>query len=236
MTIIGGLDVHRAQITFDYIDTDTGEVCRGQIAPATRENLRGWLGARVQGRLDVKLATEGCTGWRFVVEELQRAGVEAHLAEPAETSAARGPKKRAKTDRIDARLLRDLLLQERLPASYIPPEHMLEVRTLGRLYHSLGADRRAWLQRIQAQLFHQGVPPVADLLTQAGRARIEAAQRSAAARLSVSTALTMVEAIDREMDPLRSRLEALGRCLPGPRALDKLYGIGPLCYWLPRSE
>ena len=118
-----------------------GEVSRGQIAPATRENLRRWLGARFQGRRDVK----GWTGWRFVVEELQRAGVEAHLAEPADTSAAREPKKRAKTDRIDARLLRDLLLQERLPESYIPPGHMLEVRSLGRLYHSLGADRHAWL-------------------------------------------------------------------------------------------
>ena len=29
MTIIGGLDVHRAQITFDYLDTQTCEVSRG---------------------------------------------------------------------------------------------------------------------------------------------------------------------------------------------------------------
>jgi hypothetical protein len=40
---------------------------------------------------------------RFVVEELAAAGVEAHLGEPADTAAARGPKRRAKTDRLDAR-------------------------------------------------------------------------------------------------------------------------------------
>ena len=39
MTIVGGFDVHRAQITFDYLDTDTGEVTRGQIQPATRSVL-----------------------------------------------------------------------------------------------------------------------------------------------------------------------------------------------------
>src|SRR4051812_36626983 len=33
-------------------------------------------------------AVEGCTGWRFVVEELQRAGVEAHVAEPATLGGA----------------------------------------------------------------------------------------------------------------------------------------------------
>lgn len=229
MTIIGGLDVHRAQITFDYIDTETGEVSRGQIRPATRQVLRGWLRARFQGRGDVKLATEGCTGWRFVVEELQRAGVEAHLAEPAETSAARGPKKRAKTDRIDARLLRELLVQERLPESYIPPEHMLEIRSLGRLYQSLATDRRAWLQRIHALLFHHGAPSVPELLTQAGRAKLATAGLSAAGRLSLEIALDMIEAIDKKLGPLRARLEACGRSLAGPRALDKLFGIGPLC-------
>jgi hypothetical protein len=40
--------------------------------------------------------------------ELAAAGTTAHLAETADTAAARGRKKRAKTDRADARLMRDL--------------------------------------------------------------------------------------------------------------------------------
>ena len=98
MAIVGGFDVHRQQITFDYLDSDSGEVRRGQVRPATRESLRKWL-ERFSGRADVAFAVEGCTGWRFVVEELQRVGLEAHLAEPADTAALRGKKKRAKTDR-----------------------------------------------------------------------------------------------------------------------------------------
>jgi hypothetical protein len=65
MTIVGGLDIHRKQITFDYLDTVTGEVKRGQIAPADREHLRAWL-ARFAGRDDVAFAVEGCAGWRYV--------------------------------------------------------------------------------------------------------------------------------------------------------------------------
>jgi transposase len=228
MAIIGGLDVHRAQITYDCVDTETGEVMRGQVRPATRLALRGWLEARFEGSQDVKLAVEGCTGWRFVVEELQRAGVEPHLAEPADTSAARGRKKRAKTDRTDARLLRDLLSQERLPESWIPPAHVQEVRILARSYLALVAERRAWRQRVHAQLYHQGVPGIAALLTCEGRARLEAAELSPAGRRAVDIALHMVAAIEQELAPLKTQLEQLSARQPGARALDALFGIGPL--------
>jgi len=66
MPIVGGLDIHRKQITFDYLDTVTGEVRRGQIAPAGRVHLRAWLARFAGGREDVAFALEGCAGWRYV--------------------------------------------------------------------------------------------------------------------------------------------------------------------------
>ena len=63
------------------------------------------MGARVWGE-EVHVAVEAGTGWLFVCEALRESGAVAHLAEPAETSALRGPKRRAKTDREDARWLR----------------------------------------------------------------------------------------------------------------------------------
>ena len=65
MPIVGGLDIHRKQLTIDYLDTVTGQVERGQVAPADREHLRAWL-ARFAGCDDVAFAVEGCTGWRYV--------------------------------------------------------------------------------------------------------------------------------------------------------------------------
>ena len=58
MAIVGGMDIHRKQITFDYLDTGSGEVRRGQIAPADRVRLREWL-ARFAGGGDVAFAVEG---------------------------------------------------------------------------------------------------------------------------------------------------------------------------------
>jgi len=85
MAIVIGLDQHRAQITYDLVDTETGEVRGGRICPADRESVRAFLG-RFAGQR-VRAATEATTGRRFLVEELEAAGAEVHLAEPAETSA-----------------------------------------------------------------------------------------------------------------------------------------------------
>jgi len=57
---------------------------------------------------EIHVAVEACTGWLFVCQALEHAGAIAHLAEPVETSALRGRKRRAKTDREDARWLREL--------------------------------------------------------------------------------------------------------------------------------
>jgi len=162
-SIVGGLDIHRKQITFDYVDLDTGEVQCGQVTPADREHFRSWLADRFEHPEDAAFAVEACTGWRYVAGELAAAGIEAHLAETADTATLRGRKKRAKTDRADARLLRDLLAQGRLPECWIPPGHVLECRALLETYHDLRREHTAWIQRVHAVLFHQGAPVFHDL-------------------------------------------------------------------------
>jgi transposase len=228
MTMVGGFDVHRKQITFDYVDSD-GLMRWGQIRPAMRSTLRGWLREHCPDG-DGEFALEGCTGWRYVTEELAAAGVGMHLGDPAEIAMLRGPKKRAKTDRADARLLRTLLLEGRFPESWIPPVHVLETRTLGRLYCTLMDERRAWQQRIHAQLFHQGCPPVKGLLSAAGRDALAHAELSAAGRQYVDTALRRIDELSAEIDPLRTQLVNFARHQRGCQALQaRQYGIGWLC-------
>ena len=227
MTMVGGLDVHRAQITFDYVDDD-GLVHWGQIRAATRKTLRGWLAEHCPDG-DAEFALEGCTGWRYVSEELAGAGVGVHLGDPAEIAVLRGPKKRAKTDRADARLLRTLLLQGRFPESWIAPAHVLEIRTLGRLYCTLMDERRAWQQRIHAQLFHQGCPPVRALLSVTGRAALAGAELSAVGGQYVDTALGRIDELSTEIEPLRAQLVNFARHQTGCQALQRHYGIGWLC-------
>ena len=233
MAIVGGMDIHRKQITFDYLDTGSGEVRRGQVAPADRAHLREWL-ARFAGRDDVAFAIEGCTGWRYVAEELAGAGARVHLAEPADTAAARGRKRRAKTDRGDSRHLRTLLAEGRVPECWIPPPHILECRALLESYHDLRAEHTAWLQRIHAVMFHQGAPVPAEAAMRARR-RPGEIPAAAAAHLTWSGQLQVVVAVDvlacleKHMDDLLGQIRAQARALPAARELAaRLYGVGPV--------
>lgn len=228
MAIVGGLDVHRRQITFDYLNTSNGEVKRGRL-PGSRLALRDWLG-RLNDR-PAAFAVEGCTGWRFVVEELHRAGIEAHLAEPADTRALQGRKRHAKTDGIDARHLRELLLAGRLPESWIPPEHMQEMRTRVRLYKQLLDERTTWYQRIRALLFHHGVKPEEGnlVLVAERRRQLEAGEGlSPAAHEATLSALRQIDRLTAELEPLRRTFVGFAQQQPGCRALMEEYGIGPL--------
>ena len=232
MPIVGGLDIHRKQITFDYLDTETGQVRRGQVSPADRVHLRAWL-ARFAGREDVAFAVEACTGWRYVADELAAAGVAVHLAEPADTAFARGRKRHAKTDKTDSRHLRMLLAEGRLPECWIPPGRILECRALLETYHDLRAEHTAWVQRIHAVLFHQGAPALGEgtLRTEQGRAALRAAAAgclSPAGQLQVATALEMTDALDARLHELRHQLLDAARHLAGAKVLaERLYGVGP---------
>ena len=177
MTIVMGLDQHRAQITAEWIDTTTGEMSRGRVAPADRAGVRRFLERFAGEQLEVAL--EATTGWRFVVEEL-RASARRCIWPSRRRPALAGNKKRAKNDRADARHLRELLMAGRLPESWIPPDHILDLRARVRLRHTLSEQRCEWQQRIQAVLYHHGCPKRGAL---DGRRRARVAGRATAARV-----------------------------------------------------
>ena len=81
----------------------------------------------------------------------------------------KGKKKRPKTDFADARHLRELLLIGRVPESWIPPAHILDLRARVRTRHLLSHQRTEWQQRMHAVLYHHGVSQRRNLLTVASR-------------------------------------------------------------------
>ena len=228
MAIVAGFDVHRRQITFDALDVQTGELSRGRI-DSSRAAVAAWV-ERFPGQR-VEVALEAATGWLFVCEELIRAGAIAHLAEPAETSARRGNKRRAKTDRADARHLRELLAEGRLPEAWLPPAHVCEWRSRTRLRRTLVEQRTQWLQRIRATLFHYGVPAgevPARLLGRQGRVFLERLELPRQARERVCVALAMIDALDTQLAPLERELRRLAHRQRGCQALLRHHGIGEL--------
>ena len=103
MPIVGGLDIHRKQLTFDYLGTETGEVKRGQIALADRtySPAPGWCGS--PAGTHVAFGAGGAhAGWRYVAEGSLAGPVSRRMSpSPAETplslAAASGTPRRTGT-------------------------------------------------------------------------------------------------------------------------------------------
>jgi transposase len=118
-----------------------------------------------------------------------------------------------------------------LPEAWLPPPHVCEWRTRTRLRKTLVDERTEWLQRIQATLFHHGVPTGSvprSLLGSEGRRALAALPLPAAARERIQVALALIDALGAQLVPLERDLRALARRQTGCRALKRHFGVGPL--------
>jgi transposase len=116
------------------LDPGEGEIVEERFK-ASREALLAWA-QKWDGELDA-LAVEATTGWRWVARELQARGIEVLLTDPGQASALQGNRKRAKTDRLDARWLVTLLAREMLPEAWLAPEEIQRLRDKTRLRKAL---------------------------------------------------------------------------------------------------
>ncbi len=149
-----------------------------------------------------------------------------------------GSQKHAKTDRSDARLLRELLQAGDLSESWIPPEAVLEWRERVRLYKTLLDQRRMWIQRIHAELFQHGVSvPEGQIASSQTRDWLtgEGVALDAAARQRITAGYLILDATDTVRLPLRADLErsatpaglqSLDRRPLRDRPVDRGRGVG----------
>jgi len=95
--LCAAIEIHKHAFQAAVLDLESGEVVEGRFA-ADRDSLARWA-ERWGGRV-VAVAIEATTGWRWVWRELVELGFEVRLAEPVQTRALLGRRRRAKSDRL----------------------------------------------------------------------------------------------------------------------------------------
>jgi transposase len=111
-----------------------------------------------------KVAIEALTSGIFVYEYLDGKRIEVHLAHPVYVKPF--AKKHVKTDKVDARVLAQLLRMDYLPESYVPGEDIRDLRTIVRHRASFVRLRTSIKNKVHALLAIEGVQPpkVSDLI------------------------------------------------------------------------
>ncbi|MGH8937045.1 MAG: IS110 family transposase [Acidimicrobiia bacterium] len=116
MTRYVGVDLHRRRSVIVVLDADGTELWSRRI-----DNDPLTLGLEIEeAGPEPEVVLEATWGWYWAADVITEAGGRVHLAHPL--GIAGFENRRVKNDRVDARLLADLLRMGRLLESWIPPE------------------------------------------------------------------------------------------------------------------
>jgi transposase len=119
-----GFDVHKKSVSYCVKDA-AGTIAEEGKLRATREALRQWAGKRTEpwhGAMEATLFS----GW--IYDTLKPFAAELQMGHPAMMKAIGASKK--KNDRIDARKTADLVRCNLLPACYVAPVEIRELRRM----------------------------------------------------------------------------------------------------------
>lgn len=159
-----GCDAHKKYSVFVAVN-ERGAVGKAVRVEHTRVQYRAFLSSLP---VNSKIALEAGGHYYWLVDEIQRAGHQAHLANPLEAKKRMG-RVGKKTDKADAEGLAILLRNGTLPKVWIPPSELRDQREL-RLRMFLVRQKTQWKNRIQGSLARYNVALTAkDLFTAEGR-------------------------------------------------------------------
>lgn len=216
-----GLDVHKQVVQVCCIEADGTERFNRQLR-CSRQVLQDW--ARQNLDPADELALEATTN-TWAVAELVRPFVKrVVVSNPLKTKAI--AEARVKTDKVDARVLAQLLRVDFLPDVWIPDEHTQRLRRLTHRRAALGADMTAVKNRIHAVLHQRLIePPVKELFRQAGLAWLEQLELDEDGRADLDSDLRILQALTEEQHALDRRIQQVAYDDDRIRLLMTLPGV-----------
>jgi transposase len=221
MTVYIGVDLHPYQQTVCYCDTADGLV-RQQTLFHHKDDLRAFY-AQFSG--EVVVGIEACGDYRWFKQLL--AGLNHRLLVGHPTSIRHCARSRHKSDRRDAELLLELLMQQQFPAIWQRSAKSEEVIGQLRFRDALVKQRTRCCNRLQALARTVGLPR-AKVHYGGGRQRRMAADLPEALRLQRDGWSEVLSQLQRQITAVDARLAAQAAADEAARLLQTHPGVGVL--------
>jgi len=221
MRIIG-CDLHARQQALAMLDTETGEVVNLMLRHEGNE-VREFY-SQLPRPVLVGIEATGSMHWFLnLMEEL---GIECRVGHPATIRAA-APRKQ-KTDRRDAELILQMLVEKRFPAIWLPTKELLDLRALVLHRHQWVRIRTRIQNALQAIALANGLRLGPSLWSYDGQAKIAFLPLLPHASYRRSMLQEMYRKMEEEIENLTQQVaeQAGQRC--GARLLMTHPGVGPV--------
>jgi len=230
MKIIG-CDFHPSFQQIAMVDTETGEQTEARLTPAEAVGFYEQLAG------PVLIGMEACGNTLWFERFLAKLGHQLWLGDAGKIRAMEVRKQ--KTDRRDAELLLQLLLEKRFPRIWAPSPEQRDLRQLLLHRHKLVGMRRQVKGQLQHLALNQGIQRKYKLWTAAGRKVLEELPLTGWTAQRRKELLTLLDDLDTRVESLdQAVLEAAHKDRVA-QLLQTHPGVGPvtaLCYALTLGE
>jgi len=223
--IMIGCDFHPGMQEVSLLDTETGRRWQQLLSHASGPGAVREFYAGLPRPVLVGLEASGYSQW--YEEMLEELGIELWVGDPARIRKA-APRKQ-KTDRNDARLLLQLLEEDRFPRIWVPDKATRDLRQLLMHRHKLVSMRSAVSNQLQAIAINRGIQKKGRLWSERGRAELQALDLPPWASVRRNELLALRKQWDGEIAVLDKVLLETAQQHPEARYLmQHQKGVGPV--------
>ncbi|HEY6306389.1 MAG TPA: IS110 family transposase [Candidatus Angelobacter sp.] len=219
---IVGCDLHARQQSIAMMDTETGEYTEKTLFHEGNA-VRAFYAA-LEGPVVVGIEATGAMQW--FLELLEELRIECRVGHPAKIRAKETRKQ--KHDRRDARLMMELLVEDRFPEIWIPSTEERDLRTLLRDRHQWVRMRTRLQHTLQAIALNHALRKGHGLWSAAGQSALEALPLPPYTSQRRDEMLDLYTQLQKRVQELDKQVEAQARQRPQACRLLTHPGVGPV--------
>ncbi len=221
-----GIDLHKKTSYWTLMD-DYQQLLYQKNLPTSRAGVLSALrDIQVEPEL-IQAAVEPVSQWAWYGDILKEHGLTVHLANPYKTKLIAATK--LKHDKVDSKILANLLRSDFLPKSYYAPKEIRELRELARWRLFLSRLRTRLKNRIHQVIAKQGIAsPWSDPFGKQGRQFLMVQELTFRLRKEVDYLIAFIDQLDLS---IAERDKEFKECLadyPEAKILMSIPGIGPV--------
>jgi len=217
-----GFDVHKKYTFFTQMDA-IGQIQRQGKLANDREALAAFF-AEIEEPASVVI--EASMNWYHLYDLLESLEIPVTLAHPLRTRAIAEAK--VKTDKVDSTILAHLLRTDLVPAAYIPPREIRDLRELLRYRAALVKLQTMLKNRVHSILLKNGYQsPYTDTFGVQGRAWLATLALRPVYQQTLRGFLTVLDTLRPQIEEASRTIDQHAKTTPIARKLCTLPGIGP---------
>lgn len=228
-----GCDQHKHFCQLAVLDEKGKMIQQQKLYHDDREGLKRYFSSLPVGS---QMAVEASGFEAWLADFVQELGVEVHLSHPLKTRAIAEAK--IKTDKVDAKILAQLLYADLLPKAYLASPQTRQIRYFLRFRLCLNRYRSSLKNRIHSLLHGLGIrpPAVTDLFGISGRCFLNSLQLGEGYQEALLGYLHLLDTTEARINCLKKRLAVTVKENPDAQRLETIPGVGVLISQLILAE